>query len=64
MKDPQLPEPWPGIRNATEESEPCWERDLFSGKYRGSEDCLYLNVFTQEVILNQFNILSSEINAK
>ncbi|KAG4073461.1 hypothetical protein HA402_000685 [Bradysia odoriphaga] len=48
FKDPQLPEPWSGVWNATEESVPCWERDVFSGEYRGSEDCLYLNIFTHE----------------
>lgn len=49
MKDPQLPDPWCGIWNATKETVPCWERDVFSGEIHGSEDCLYLNVFTRQV---------------
>lgn len=38
---PEPPEPWQGSRNATKEGNVCIQREL-----AGSEDCLYLNVFT------------------
>lgn len=40
---------WSGIWDATRESSPCLHRDQFSGEYLGSEDCLYLNVYTNDV---------------
>lgn len=52
-QDPQLPHPWIGIWDATREPSSCWQKDQFTGEYLGSEDCLYLNVFTRNVSLYQ-----------
>ncbi|KAK3929291.1 Esterase B1, partial [Frankliniella fusca] len=42
---PRPPTPWSGIRNATEETvEMCSQQ--VNGVFAGSEDCLYLNVYT------------------
>ncbi|XP_033228892.1 uncharacterized protein LOC117180505 [Belonocnema kinseyi] len=45
--------PWEGIRNATEDPSPCPQVAKNSVGYIGSEDCLYLNVYTP---LLQFNL--------
>ncbi len=55
-RSPQDPDPWSGIRMTTEFSEPCmqfanWmgttnEEDILNTNVIGSEDCLYLNVWT------------------
>ncbi|KAJ4435620.1 hypothetical protein ANN_18236 [Periplaneta americana] len=47
---PQSPDSWEGIRDATVVGSPCPQLSLFFDKYDGDEDCLYLNVFTPEVI--------------
>ncbi|MHA1607001.1 MAG: carboxylesterase/lipase family protein [Candidatus Freyarchaeota archaeon] len=54
-KAPQDPEPWSGVRNATEFSEPpiqfagymgaVNEDDIVNARLIGSEDCLYLNIW-------------------
>lgn len=49
LQDPQILEPWSGIWDATHESSPCLHRDQFTEEFIGSEDCLYLNVYTHEV---------------
>lgn len=48
----QAPRPvqtWTGIRNATKEGNRCYSRDEQNFQLTGSEDCLYLNVFTKQV---------------
>ncbi|GLG95967.1 Carboxylic ester hydrolase [Gryllus bimaculatus] len=47
FKPPQPPEPWNGIYKAQEEPPVCPQRE--NGVFRGQEDCLYLNVYTQEI---------------
>ncbi|XP_066249783.1 esterase B1-like [Euwallacea similis] len=47
FQPPEPPEPWSGIRNATEVAESCISRDDFERYITGSEDCLYLNVYTK-----------------
>ena len=46
----QPPEPaprWEGILDATKNASICVQDDLYSPKkFKGSEDCLYVNVFT------------------
>lgn len=49
LKAPQLAEPWTGTYDATVQGSHCPQQDLMSGKFTGSEDCLFLNVFTKKV---------------
>lgn len=49
FKPPQPDEPWEGVRDATIEAESSISRDYFTRKLIGSEDCLYLNVYTKSV---------------
>ncbi|CAG4935235.1 unnamed protein product [Parnassius apollo] len=44
---PQPPEPWEGVRKATEHGPVCIQKDILSNQFiPGSEDCLYLNVYS------------------
>lgn len=50
FKAPQPPTPWEGVRAAKEFGPKCYQNDVFTKFGRiGSEDCLYLNVYTPEV---------------
>lgn len=46
---PPQPSPsWDGVLDATKEADECYQNDLYSPqKAVGSEDCLYVNVFTK-----------------
>lgn len=44
---PEFIEPWEGVRNATEYREHCLQRH--NGQIVGSEDCLYVNIFTKNL---------------
>ncbi|XP_031764078.2 esterase E4-like [Galleria mellonella] len=46
FQNPQDPEPWSGVRDATKPGNRCAQMNLNNGKIEGSEDCLYLNVYT------------------
>lgn len=48
-KDPQPPERWEGIRDATKEGGVCFQYDIMTNTVVGGEDCLFLNVFTPQV---------------
>lgn len=48
-KDPQPAESWEGIRDATKEGSICYHRNFVTGEIEGSEDCLFLNVYTPQV---------------
>jgi len=49
FQDPVPPEPWEGVRDALKEGDICIHHDIIIGGTKGSEDCLYLNVFTPQV---------------
>ncbi|PZC79286.1 hypothetical protein B5X24_HaOG200169 [Helicoverpa armigera] len=51
FKAPQPPQPWENVRSAKEFGPKCYQYDLFmeKGKRDGSEDCLYLNVYTPDI---------------
>ncbi|XP_068623878.1 juvenile hormone esterase-like [Battus philenor] len=51
FKSPQPPESWEGIRDATKitESNVSCQIDFKTRNFIGSEDCLYLNVYTPEL---------------
>ena len=59
--DPQAPEPaepWEGVRDALSEGDVAAQNDIILGKgLTGSEDCLFLNIYTPKVRLH-LNILS------
>nr|ACI16653.1 esterase 1 [Liposcelis bostrychophila] len=49
FKDPEPPEPWEGVRSALKEGAVCTHLDVITGLKKGSEDCLFLNVFTPQL---------------
>ncbi|KAL0274002.1 UNVERIFIED_CONTAM: hypothetical protein PYX00_006546 [Menopon gallinae] len=46
FKDPEPPDSWTGVRSALKQGEICIHKDIFTGVLRGSEDCLFLNIYT------------------
>ncbi|XP_045536296.1 juvenile hormone esterase [Papilio machaon] len=51
FKSPQPPEKWYGVRDATvaNKNNVSLQTDVISGRVVGSEDCLYLNVYTPKI---------------
>ncbi|OAD58669.1 Esterase E4 [Eufriesea mexicana] len=49
FKDPEPPEPWTGIRNALEFGNNCAQVDVITHQLIGSDDCLYLNVYSTAI---------------
>ncbi|CAD1479425.1 unnamed protein product [Heterotrigona itama] len=45
FKDPEPVEPWTDVRDATEYSDISAQNNILSHQLRGSDDCLYLNVY-------------------
>ncbi|KAF5273124.1 hypothetical protein FQA39_LY07614 [Lamprigera yunnana] len=56
FKAPQLPEPWLGVRDATKPGKCSLSEDPFNPNDRGSEDCLFLNVYTPELPKNNTSL--------
>lgn len=50
FKPPQCPDSWDGVYQADKEGNICPQFD--NGMFIGDEDCLYLNVYTQEIKLD------------
>ncbi|KAJ3657573.1 hypothetical protein Zmor_009362 [Zophobas morio] len=49
FKPPQPAEKWQGIYDATKEPNNCYSLQFPQVKLKGSEDCLFLNVFTHQL---------------
>ncbi|XP_063223180.1 juvenile hormone esterase-like isoform X2 [Bacillus rossius redtenbacheri] len=49
FKPPEDPEPWTGTRDALEEGAVCLQPKMRSNETEGSEDCLFLNVYTPQM---------------
>jgi hypothetical protein len=51
LQSPEPPASWSGVRQATQYAPICIQRSVFAKQVdiTGSEDCLYLNVFTPRV---------------
>ncbi|XP_070507299.1 esterase B1-like [Chironomus tepperi] len=49
FKNPQKPSPWDKVRPATTEKPSCLSIDSLTKTLVGSEDCLYLNIFTKNI---------------
>ncbi|CAB0037397.1 unnamed protein product [Trichogramma brassicae] len=48
FKDPEYPEAWEDVLDATMHRDACAQPNLMTKAFEGSEDCLYLNVYTRE----------------
>ncbi|XP_065207266.1 esterase E4-like [Planococcus citri] len=49
FQPPQPANRWSGILNATKERDDCVQFSMFANNIIGSEDCLYLNVYSPEI---------------
>ncbi|XP_014227063.1 esterase FE4-like [Trichogramma pretiosum] len=49
FEEPQLLIPWEGIREAKNFGSPCAQFDQLTRTFIGSDDCLYLNIYTKNL---------------
>ncbi|XP_032679111.1 esterase E4-like isoform X2 [Odontomachus brunneus] len=49
FRDPQPAQTWAGVRDASKFGDVSLQVDMFTRQVVGSEDCLYLNVYTSDV---------------
>ncbi|XP_031828190.1 acetylcholinesterase-like [Nomia melanderi] len=49
FKPPVPVKPWTEVRNTSQDADACTQIDLITGNFLGSEDCLYLNVYSNNV---------------
>lgn len=49
IQDPLPAEPWTDVRNATDYGSACLQVNSSSKVIFGSEDCLYVNVYTKSI---------------
>lgn len=49
FKAPQRPTPWEGVRDCTQPGDKAVQVNFMFNKVEGSEDCLYLNVYTNNL---------------
>lgn len=50
LKDPVPPTNWsPGILDATKQKSGCYEYNKMAKKVEGSDDCLFLNIYTKSL---------------
>lgn len=49
FRAPQRPTPWEGVRDCTAHKDKPVQLQFVFGKVEGSEDCLYLNIYTNNV---------------
>ncbi|XP_066147977.1 juvenile hormone esterase-like [Euwallacea fornicatus] len=49
FKEPQAPASWIGVKDAKSDGNACYHYNELAKEFEGSEDCLYLNVFTREL---------------
>lgn len=54
---------WQGVRNALREGNSCPHRNMLLDTYKGSEDCLFLNVYTRHLPNRDRQVLA-KINRK
>ncbi|XP_055584964.1 juvenile hormone esterase [Uranotaenia lowii] len=51
-----LPElPWKGIKSALREGSVCPHRSMILDNFKGSEDCLFINVYTPDLPIGDYN---------
>lgn len=54
IQAPVPPKPWDGVRSAKEHGPNCYQNDIVFGQgLVGSEDCLYLNVYSPDIKPNK-----------
>jgi carboxylesterase type B len=56
FQPPQEAPSWEGERKAQKEGSDCTQRHFMIPQYLGSEDCLFLNVYSPKVSINPIRL--------